>query len=74
MSYDSIGKTLPLLAGVIAVMGLVFFFLGKAPIKIPGDIFITRGKLSFAFPIVSSIIASVVLRLLLNFVIRLWHK
>ncbi len=74
MSYDSIGKSLLLLAGIIAVTGLVFFFLGKAPFKIPGDVFTTKGKFSFAFPIVTSVILSIVLTLVLNVLIRLWHK
>jgi hypothetical protein len=38
--------------------------------RLPGDIFIHKGNYSFYFPIVSSIVLSLVLTLLFNFISR----
>jgi hypothetical protein len=63
------GKTLVLIGGIIVVVGLVltlsdkvnFPFLGK----LPGDIYVKRKSFTFYFPIVTSIVLSVLLSLIL---------
>lgn len=61
-----------LLAGVVlVVLGLVWMLSDKLGMgRIPGDIVIKRKNFTFYFPIVSSIVLSVVLTLVLNY----WRK
>ena len=42
--------------------------------RLPGDIHIQNGNFSFYFPLVSSILISIVLTILLNIIIRLFRK
>lgn len=55
-----------ILVGAIFVVGTKFINLGR----LPGDIFIQRGNFTFAFPIVSGIIISIVLTIILNLFFR----
>lgn len=64
---NSIGKMILTLGIGLVIVGLVImlgerFGLGK----LPGDIFIKKGNFTFFFPIVSSIIISLLLTLILN--------
>jgi hypothetical protein len=72
MPFDlsSLGKLLLLLAGVLGVVGLVLLLLGQVPFlgKLPGDLVIRRGGVSFFFPIVTCIVLSVVLTVLINLI------
>lgn len=68
---NSIGKMIFSLGVGLVILGLVImlgerFGLGK----LPGDIFIRKGNFTFAFPIVSSIIISLLLTLILNLLRR----
>jgi Protein of unknown function (DUF2905) len=71
-----LGKTLVFLGLVIVVMGGVLLVAGRAhlPIgRLPGDI-VYRGKhTTFYFPVVTSILLSVVLTLVLYFVGKIRH-
>ncbi|GAB4580462.1 MAG: hypothetical protein Fur0022_32030 [Anaerolineales bacterium] len=42
--------------------------------KLPGDIFIQRGNFTFAFPIVTMIVVSILLTVVLNLIVRLLNK
>ncbi|MGF9942019.1 DUF2905 domain-containing protein [Priestia megaterium] len=53
-------KMLITLGGILVVIGLLWQFVGK----LPGDIFIKKGKTTFYFPIVTCILVSVVLSLI----------
>lgn len=55
-----------LLVGVFLTLGLRIPFLGR----LPGDISVDRGNVHFYFPIVTSLVLSVVLTLLLNLFFR----
>ncbi|TAI13981.1 DUF2905 domain-containing protein, partial [Bacillus velezensis] len=44
------------------IIGAVLHFVGK----MPGDIFVKKGNVTFFFPVVTCIIISVVLSILLN--------
>jgi len=48
----------------LAAIGAVLW-LGKG-FRLPGDVFIQKGNFSFAFPIVTCIVVSIVLTILLN--------
>jgi len=64
-----IGKTLILLGGMLVVIGVLLTFGGKLPWlgRLPGDIVIERDNFTFYFPIVTSIMVSVILSLLFMF-------
>lgn len=66
--FGGFGKTLILLGAVLMVLGLVFVLAPKIPFlgKLPGDIHLRGKNWSFSFPIVTSIVISIVLTLLLN--------
>ena len=57
------GKTLVLVGLAIAGLGLVMM-LGLPLFRLPGDFYVKRGNFSFYFPLVTSIILSILLTLL----------
>lgn len=69
-----LGRVLVFLGGLLLIFGLVLIFAGKMnlPIgRLPGDI-VYRGKhTTFYFPLVTSILLSVILSLVLYFVNRM---
>jgi len=69
-----LGRILVFVGGLLLVVGLIFMLAGKAnlPIgRLPGDI-VYRGKnTTFYFPLMTSILLSVVLSLVLYFVNRM---
>jgi hypothetical protein len=67
-SLREFGRTLLVIAGVIAVAGAFFYLGGKLPFRLgrlPGDIVHKGEHTNFYFPITSSIVVSVGLSLLL---------
>ena len=58
------GRTVLLIGIVIALFGLVMM-LGVPIGRLPGDLSVRRGSVSFYVPITSSIIVSVVLTLIM---------
>ena len=63
------GKFLIVLGLVIALIGLLVS-MGVPFGRLPGDVSFRRGNTSFHFPIVTSIVLSIVLTLLLSFFFR----
>jgi len=65
---QDLGKLLIALGGVILALGVVLFLAGRVPWlgRLPGDIVIRRGPVTFYFPLVTSIVVSIVLTVLLN--------
>lgn len=55
-------KIIMILGAVLLIIGAVLHFVGK----MPGDIFVKKGNVTFFFPVVTCIIISVVLSILLN--------
>jgi hypothetical protein len=67
-----IGRLL-ILAGVVAIAaGVVLLFLPRIPWfgRLPGDIVVQRERVTFYFPIVTSIVVSIVLTILVNLFFR----
>jgi membrane protein implicated in regulation of membrane protease activity len=64
-----IGKTLILLGGMLILIGALLALGGKLPWlgRLPGDIVIQRDNFTFYFPLVTSIVISVILSLLFTF-------
>lgn len=58
------GKVLVVVGLVIAAIGLVMM-LGVPLGRLPGDIAVRRGNVSFYFPLTTSIVLSIVLTLVL---------
>lgn len=59
-------KLLMILGGSLLVIGLIWQFVGK----IPGDLVFKKGNVTFYFPIVTSIIISVLLSVIFYFIGR----
>jgi uncharacterized protein HemY len=64
-----VGKSLVLIGLVIAGIGLAMM-LGLPLGRLPGDIAVRRGHVSFYFPLTTSILVSIVLTLLLAWLRR----
>jgi hypothetical protein len=73
--FQNIGKLL-IVAGVVAVIaGVILFFFNKIPFfgKLPGDIFIQKKNFTFYFPVVTSIVLSILLSLIFYFISK-WKR
>lgn len=65
------GKMLILFGLILVVIGGIFFLGAKLGIgRLPGDIYYQKGNFSFYFPVVSSIMISIILTIILNLFIR----
>ena len=66
--FESTGKTLMVFGLLLFLVGVAVYFGGKYTSlgRLPGDIHIERENFSFHFPIVTSILVSLVLIVLLN--------
>lgn len=62
-----LGRLLILLGGVSVLVGVVLLLGARLPwLGLPGDVVVRRGPVTFYFPLVSSVVLSIVLTLLLN--------
>lgn len=64
---NSIGK-LMVIAGIILLLaGVMLIYFQKIPFigKLPGDIFYKKGNFTFYFPVVTSILLSIVVSLII---------
>ena len=70
-----IGKILILIGGIIVVIGILLLFAGKIPFlgKLPGDIFFKKGNFTFYFPLMTSIVISIVLTLIFYLISKFRH-
>lgn len=68
--FHSLGKILILIGIFIVVMGILFLVGDKIPWlgKLPGDIYIKKEKFTIYFPIVTSILISLLLSLIIYFI------
>jgi hypothetical protein len=70
--FSHLGKLLIVIGLVMAGIGLVLIFAGKIPWlgRLPGDFFLRGKNVSFYFPVMTSLIVSVILSLILWFINR----
>jgi len=68
-----IGKILLVTGVAITLVGGLVMLIRRLPFGIPGDISGSRGGFSFAIPIGTSILVSIVLTVLLNIFLHLRH-
>lgn len=68
MDFMQIGKIMLLFGGILLLTGLVFIFFSKFTSigRLPGDIIIRKRDFTFYFPVVTSILISIILTLLFN--------
>ena len=66
---QEIGRFLIVLGVVIVLAGAALLLAGRLPWlgRLPGDIVVRRDHVTFYFPIVTSIVISILLTLILNF-------
>jgi Protein of unknown function (DUF2905) len=68
---QQLGKGLIVVGAVLAVVGVLMVVGGKLGLgRLPGDVSIERPSFSFHFPIATSIVVSLVLTLLVNWLLR----
>lgn len=72
MVISNVAKILMLFGAVLFVLGIVFTFGAKIPWigRLPGDIYIQKKNFSFYFPIMTSIVISIILSVVLIFIRR----
>jgi len=72
LAFDSFGKTLIYLGVILVIVGVVLHYGGKffSLGRLPGDIHWEKGNFSFHFPIVTSLILSILLTIILNLFTR----
>jgi len=65
--FNQFGKLLILFGIIIVGLGLLLLFFDKIPLigKLPGDIYIKKKNFTFYFPIVTSILLSIIISLIL---------
>jgi hypothetical protein len=72
MSTADVGRLMLIAGAVLLLVGGLFLFGSRFGLgHLPGDMTGTRGNVSFAFPIVTCVIISVVLTVVINLIARL---
>lgn len=63
---NDLGKSLVVIGLLVVLLGVVLMLAGRVPWlgRLPGDIYVQRGNWSFYFPLVTSLVVSVLLTLL----------
>ncbi len=71
-NISGLGKIIFIAGIIIAIIGLIIMFFNKIPFigKMPGDIIIKKENFTFYFPIVTSILLSIILSLIFYFLRR----
>jgi uncharacterized membrane protein len=74
--YSSFGKILIVLGILLILVGVIFLFMNKIGIlgRLPGDIHVQKKNYEFHFPIVTCVIASILLSLLLTALFKWFRK
>lgn len=64
---ENIGKLLLAIGGVIALVGILFLFLGRFGLgRLPGDILIKRDNLTIYLPITTMVLVSILFTLIFS--------
>jgi DUF2905 family protein len=65
---QGVGRLLIVVGAVILLAGVVVLVAGRIPGlgRLPGDVVVRRGPVTFYFPLATSIVLSVLLTILLN--------
>ena len=70
--FESFAKLLIMFGLILAAVGGLLLLVGRVPYigRLPGDIYIQRKNFTLYFPLVSSILLSIILTLLFSFFSR----
>jgi hypothetical protein len=74
---DNLGRYLMIGGGILALVGGLVWLGGRLGLplgRLPGDIRIEGENGTFYFPLMSSIVVSVILTILVNLIVRFWKK
>lgn len=77
MNMSAVGKLVALLGIILLIVGAAILLLDKIGIRLgqlPGDIRIETESFRCAFPLVSSILISLILTVALNILMRILNK
>lgn len=79
MQLEAMGRVLLVAGGILVMVGVLLLLAGRVPGlpllgRLPGDILVQRGNFSFYFPLATSIVISILLTLVLNFLLRFFHR
>lgn len=68
---ESLGRTMMMMGILLIIIGGLIFLGSKIGLgRLPGDIYYKKESFTFYFPVMTSIIASIVLTVLLNLLFR----
>lgn len=69
---SSLGKLVVIAGVILVIFGLVLVFYDRIPFlgKLPGDIIVKRRNFTLYFPIVTSILLSIIVTIILNLISR----
>jgi len=72
---QDLGRLLLIIGVIIAGIGLALIFADKIPLlgRLPGDIVIRRKNFVFYFPLMTSILISVILTIILSLISRFFR-
>jgi hypothetical protein len=75
-AMESLGRLLLMLGVVLLILGFLLILLGRNPWvgQLPGDISLRWGNVSCFFPIVTSIVLSILATIVLNLILWLLRK
>jgi len=73
--FENFAKLLIFFGVVLVIIGLLFLVFPRIPYlnnlgKLPGDIYIKKGNFVFYFPIVTSVLISIILTIIINLILR----
>ncbi|MDT7943105.1 MAG: DUF2905 domain-containing protein [Dehalococcoidia bacterium] len=73
MGLEGAGKWLMLMGLALAAVGGLIWLGSKVPFlgRLPGDILIHKGNFTFYFPLITSLVVSLLLTILVNLVLRI---
>ncbi|WP_432665403.1 DUF2905 domain-containing protein [Wukongibacter baidiensis] len=68
---EAFGRLIITLGIILIVVGIIITFGSKIGLgRLPGDIFVKKGNVTFYFPILTSIIISILLTIIANLLFR----
>lgn len=71
INLDNIGKYMIIGGAILIILGLLFPLIQRLGLgRLPGDILLRRGSFTLYFPVVTSILLSLLLTLILNVFFR----
>ncbi len=63
---NGIGKMMIIIGIMLIIFGVLFVYFPKFPLgRLPGDIIVRKGNFTFYFPLVTSIILSIIFSIIL---------